>query len=190
MEPDRPDDPRVQPEEAEAPPEGADIPEVEISQASERDAVLAAVMREQSQKAEQEEVTREALARRQGYGIKHVAMVLATAISVWIWIWPPSVLRVQTPGPPPTEQEEATLRLVMYFQAQKIEQYRLDTGRVPLELDDAGPVFRGMEYIRLTDRDYRILGRTSRVILSYSSVEPIDAFVGDGANILELGVLD
>ncbi len=45
MEPDRPDDPRVQPEEAEAPPEGADIPEVEISQASERDAVLAAVMR-------------------------------------------------------------------------------------------------------------------------------------------------
>ena len=61
---------------------------------------------------------------------------------------------------------------------------------MPLELDDAGPVFRGMEYIRLTDRDYRILGRTSRVILSYSSVEPIDVFVGDGANILELGVLD
>ena len=139
MEPDKPDDPRVQPEEAEAPPEGADISEVEISQASERGAVLAAVMREQGQKA---------------------------------------------------KQEEATLRLVMYFQAQKIEHYRLDTGRVPLELDDAGPVFRGMEYIRLTDRDYRILGRTFRVILSYSSVEPIDAFVGDGANILELGVLD
>ena len=194
MEPDRPDDPRIQPEEAEAPAEQADISEVEISQASERDSVLAAVMREQSQKAEQEEATREAFVRRQGYGIRHVALhvalVLATAISVWIWIWPPSVLRLRTPGPPPTEQEEATLRLVMYFQAQKIEQYRLDTGRVPLELDDAGPVFRGMEYIRLTDRDYRILGRTSRVILSYSSVEPIDAFVGDGANILELGALD
>ena len=189
MEPDRPDNPRTQPEELETPPEGADISEVEISQASERDAVLAAVMREQSQKAEQEAVSRKAFVRRQGYGIRHVALVLATAISVWIWIWPPSALRLRTPGPPPTEQEEATLRLVMYFQAQKIEQYRLDTGRVPLELDDAGPVFGGMEYIRLTDRDYRILGRTSRVILSYSSVEPIDAFVGDGANILELGAL-
>ena len=190
MEPDRPDDPRIQPEEAEAPAEGVDISDVEISQVTERDAVLAAVMREQSQKAEQEEVSRKAFVRRQGYGIRHVALVLATAISVWIWIWPPSALRLRTPGPPPTEQEEATLRLVMYFQAQKIERYRLDTGRVPLELDDAGPVFRGMEYIRLTDRDYRILGRTSRVILSYSSVEPIDAFVGDGANILELGALD
>ena len=126
MEPDRPDDPRTQPEEAEAPPEGADVSEVEISQASERDAVLAAVMREQSQKAEREEATRHALVRRQGYGIRHVALVVVTAISVWIWRWPPSVLRIQTPGPPPTEQEEATLRLVMYFQAQKIEQYRLD----------------------------------------------------------------
>ena len=78
----------------------------------------------------------------------------------------------------------------MYFQAQKIEQYRLDTGSVPMELEDAGPVFQGMEYIRLTDRDYRILGRTPRVILSYSSVEPMDDFVGEGADILDLAAID
>jgi hypothetical protein len=83
-------------------------------------------------------------------------------------------------------QEESALRLVMYFQAQKIEQYRIDTGRVPLALDDAGPVFRGMEYVRLTNRDYRILGRTGRVTLSYSSVEPLDVFVGTGASMLNL----
>ena len=59
-----------------------------------------------------------------------------------------------------------------------------------MDLEDAGPVFRGMKYIRLTDRDYRILGRTSRVILSYSSVEPIDDFVGNGADILDLSMLD
>ena len=186
---DRADDPEIRPEEAGAQPE-AELPEVELSQAGERDAVLFAVMREQSEKAERKELARDVLVRTQGYGLRHVALVLATAISVWIWIWPPSVLRVQTPGPPPAEQEEATLRLVMYFQAQKIERYRLDTGRVPLELGDAGPVFQGMEYIRLTDRDYRILGRTARVILSYSSVEPIDVFVGEGANILDLGVID
>jgi hypothetical protein len=46
-----------------------------------------------------------------------------------------------------------------------------------------------MEYIRLTDSDYRILGRTSRVILSYSSAEPIDEFVGDGANIFDPAVI-
>ena len=42
-----------------------------------------------------------------------------------------------------------------------------------------------MEYIRLTNRDYRILGRTGRVTLSYSSVEPLDVFVGTGASVLD-----
>ena len=83
-------------------------------------------------------------------------------------------------------QEEATLRLVMYFQAQKIEQYLLDTGGVPHALEEAGPAFRGMEYVRLTNSDYRILGRTGRVTLSYSSVEPLDTFVGAGASVLNM----
>ena len=188
MVPDRLDDPDI--ERADQQPEDAEAFEIELSQASERDAILAAVMREQSEKAEHEEEARVVLRRRQGYGARHLALALATTVSVWIWIWPPGVLRIESPGPPPTEQEEATLRLVMYFQAQKIEQYRLDTRRVPVDLEDAGPVFRGMEYIRLTDRDYRILGRTSRVSLSYSSVEPIDDFVGNGADILDLSMLD
>ena len=160
--------------------------EVEVSQASERDSALAAVLRDQTEKAEVEAHAREVRVRRQGLGLRHLALIFATATSLWIWFWPPGVLRMAPPGPPAVEAEESTLRLVMYFQAQKIEQYLLDTGRVPLTLDDAGPVFRGMEYVRLTNRDYRILGRTGRVTLSYSSVEPLDIFVGNGASVLNL----
>ncbi len=47
-----------------------------------------------------------------------------------------------------------------------------------------------IEYIRLTDNDYRILGRTSRVILSYSSAEPIDDFVGNGVNVFDATAID
>ena len=158
--------------------------DVEVSQADERDAALAAVIREQAHKAEMEARARKIRVRRQGIGLRHLTLVLAMAISAWIWIWPPGFLRIAPPGPPPVEEEEATLRLVMYFQAQKIEQYLLDTGGVPLALDDAGPAFRGMEYVRLTNSDYRILGRTGRVTLSYSSVEPLDTFVGAGATVL------
>lgn len=164
-----------------APPEPSDV---EVSQADERDAALAAVIREQAKRAELEAHARRLRIRRQGIGLRHLALILATATSAWIWIWPPSFLRIAPPGPPPVEEEEATLRLVMYFQAQKIEQYLLSTGRVPLALDDAGPSFRGMEYVRLTNSDYRILGRTGRVTLSYSSVEPLDTFVGAGATVL------
>lgn len=161
-----------------------------LSELGERDAALAAVLREQSEKAEVEAHTREVRIRRQGIGARHLTLLVATVLSIWFWISPPSVLQVRAAAPPPLEVEEATLRLVMYFQTQKIEQYRLDTGRVPIELEDAGPVFPGMEYIRLTNRDYRILGRTSRMVLSYSSAEPIDLFVGQGAEILDLTVMN
>jgi hypothetical protein len=173
-----------------------DPSEVEVSQASERDSALAAVLRHETEKAEVEALARKIRVRRQGIGIRHLALVIATAVSLWIWSWPPDVLRIASPGPPPMEEEESTLRLVMYFQAQKIEQYRVDTGSVPIRLDDAGPAFRGMEYIRLTNRDYRILGRTRAydrdgrpviIALSYSSVQPLDVFVGDGASVLNLG---
>ena len=168
--------------------------EVEVSQASERDSALAAVLRHETEKAEVEARARKVRVRRQGLGLRHIALSLAMATSMWIWIWPPGVLRITPPGPPAVEEEESTLRLVMYFQAQKIEQYRVDTGRVPRVLDDAGPTFRGMEYIRLTNRDYRILGRTRAydrdgrpviIALTYSSVEPLDVFVGTGASVLD-----
>jgi hypothetical protein len=164
-----------------------DPPEVEVSQASERDSALAAVLRHQTDRAQVEAHALKARVGRQGFGLRHVALIIATAVSLWIWSWPPDVLRITSPGPPPVEEEESTLRLVMYFQAQKIEQYRVDTGSVPLVLDEAGPVFQGMEYHRLTNRDYRTVGRTRRVSLSYSSVDPLDVFVGTGASVLNLG---
>ena len=160
--------------------------DVEVSQARERDSALAAVLRDQTEKAEVEAHARKVRVRRQGFGLRHLALSFATATAMWIWFWPPAVIRITPPAPPAVEEEESTLRLVMYFQAQRIEQYLLDTGGVPLALDEAGPVFQGMEYIRLTSSDYRILGRTGRVTLSYSSVDPLDVFVGAGASVLDM----
>ena len=174
--------------EGSGPPEDSDPsakdPVVVVSQSSERDAALAAVLREQTEKAEVVAEAQKVRVRRQGLGVRHLTLGFAVAISAWIWLWPPSAMRISSPGPPPVAEEEATLRLVMYFQAQKIEQYLLDTGGVPVDLEEAGPVFRGMEYIRLTNRDYRILGRTGRVTLSYSSAEPLNEFVGTGSSVL------
>jgi hypothetical protein len=179
LEPDKPGEHREGANGDEAPP-------VAISEASERDAALAAVLREQTEKDEFEEVERAVRVRRQGFGPRHLGLAFAGVLSMWIWMWPPAIVRIPDPAPLPLEEEEATLRLVMYFQAQRIEQYFRETGGVPLSLDDAGPVFQGMEYIRLTDRDYRILGRTGRVTLSYSSVEPLTLFVGKGASVLDV----
>jgi hypothetical protein len=162
-------------------------PEVEVSQSGERDAALAAVLREQTQKEEVQAHERKVRVRRQGFGSRHIALSFATALSMWIWIWPPGALQISAPGPP---EEDASLRLAMYFQAQKIEQFLLDTGSVPEVLEEAGPPFQGMEYIRLTSSDYRILGRTGRVTLSYSSAESLVVFLGAGQSVLDVMTLN
>ena len=178
----------IDPDSPPEPSESSEPSDVEVSRASERDSVLAAVLRYQTERAEVAAHAQQVLERRRGFGLRHLALGMAMATAIWIWIWPPVVLRITPPGPPAVEEEESSLRLVMYFQAQKIEQYRVDTGSVPLVLSDAGPAFRGMEYIRLTNRDYRILGRTRRIVLSYSSVDPLDVFVGTGASVLDVMV--
>jgi hypothetical protein len=155
-----------------------------VSAHAERDATVAAVLRDQSEKQKVEVHARRARVRQRGLGLRHVALGFATAVSVWIWVWPPSVLQITPAVLPSVEAEESTLRLVMYFQVQQIERYRLDTGSVPVDLRDAGPPFAGMEYVRLTNNDYRLLGRTRRVTASYSSVESLDVFVGAGAGVL------
>ena len=88
-------------------------PEVEVSQASERDSALAAVLRHQTEKEEVEAHARDIRVRRQGLGLRHIALSLAVATATWIWIWPPGVLRIDTPRPPAMWQEESALRLVM-----------------------------------------------------------------------------
>jgi hypothetical protein len=165
-----------------------DLPDV--SHHGERDAALAAVMRHTAERNEAGEHYRE-IVEKQGpwLGVKHLVLAVTTVAALWTWIWPPAIIRIDEIPVPPVAEEEATLRLVMYFQAQKVEQYLLDFGRIPEELPEAGPVFPGMEYIRLTDRHYRLLGRTNRLNLSFSSAEPVADFVGRGANILDVGLL-
>ena len=63
--------------------------EPSISEIGERDAALAAVLREQSEKAEVEAHTREVRIRRQGIGARHLTLLVATVLSIWFWISPP-----------------------------------------------------------------------------------------------------
>jgi hypothetical protein len=165
-----------------------DLPSV--SHHAERDAALAAVMRHTAERDEAEVQYREDVEKHVPHlGPKHFMLAVSTVLTLWAWVWPPAIIRIDEVPLPPVAEEEATLRLVMYFQAQKIEQYFLDFGRIPDDLPEAGPVFPGMDYIRLTDRHYRLLGRTDRLSLSFSSAEPMADFVGRGSAVLNVGML-
>lgn len=102
----------------------------------------------------------------------------------YIWVFSPSWTRVKPPEPPPVAAEAQSLRLNVFLQTQAIEAYRMERGRLPYVLQEAGPPFRGIEYLRKDSRSYELLGATDRVRMRYLSEEPPMDFVGDAADVL------
>lgn len=156
--------------------------QVEVSKGQERAAALVAVLRAQAEKEEAAKEAESALKGRTRRG--NVSLAVSAFMAAWVWVFPPDAIRIQHAPEPTLEEEDASLRRTMFFQHTAIEQYRIENGHIPEGLADAGPAFGGMEYIPLTQREYRLRGRSDRVTLSYSSTESMEEFVGDDLDLI------
>jgi hypothetical protein len=155
----------------------------EMSEEQERARALAAVLRDQAERAE---AARDADTRR----LKHTRIRRGVLVAAWvgmayIWLGAPSWVRVAPPPTPTILDEARALRVDVFLQSQKIEAYRQVRGRLPYVLSQAGPPFPGMQYRRKDSRFYELFGKSDRVRLKYDSeIAPLD-FVGSAANILD-----
>jgi len=163
------------------PPEPVD-PVRYVSEEQERARALAEVLRDQAARAEAALETEDRRDRRDRL---RRGVLMGTWLGVaWVWLATPSWLRVEPPPKPSVATEAQSLRLNVFLQSQAIEAYRLQRGRLPFVLQEAGPPFRGMEYRRFDSRSYEVQGRSDRVILRFHSDQPPMEFVGGAANLL------
>lgn len=153
-----------------------------VSEEQVRARALAEVLRDQAERAEASRQAEERRARSDR--LRRRVLMGTWAAVAWIWLITPSWLRVEPPPPPTVAAEAQSLRLNVFLQSQAIEAYRLERGRLPYILQEAGPPFRGMEYRRFDSRSYEIQGRSDRVILRYHSDQPPMEFVGPAAGVL------
>lgn len=151
----------------------------EVSDESERVRAVSEFLRDQDER-QKKEIKAEARRRR----LKKARRVAvgATWIGIaYIWVGTPGWLTIDPPPVPTVAEESNALRFNLYLQAQRVEAYRAERGRLPYVLDEAGPRFRGMEYRRRDNRQYQIIGRSDRVELQYYSRESPLVFVGEAA---------
>jgi hypothetical protein len=164
------------------PPQPVD-PARYVSEEQVRARALAEVLRDQAERVDTarlgEERQQERARRRRG------ALIVAWVGIAYVWLATPSWLRVEQPPEPSVAQEARSLRLHVFLQSQAIEAYRLERGRLPYVLQEAGPPFRGLEYRRFDSRSYELQGRGRRVILRYNSEQPALDFVGEAADLLD-----
>ncbi len=91
------------------------------------------------------------------------------------------------PDPVTAERAEAGLRVAMFFEAQKIENFRQTTGRLPDTLGELGSAPAEMSYQRVDARTYRLVGQSRGVTLTFNSDQAIQQFVGDAMDRLGIG---
>ncbi len=106
--------------------------------------------------------------------------------AVYLLIAPPAWVNVHPIEGPPPAQQEKSLRLAMYLQAQRIEAYRLQHGALPDSLPEAGSVTPGVSYNRIGG-SYQLVGTNGKATLEYDSSQSLQDFVGDAARGLTGG---
>jgi hypothetical protein len=75
----------------------------------------------------------------------------------------------------------------MYMQIQRVEAYRVQHGRLPDVLAEAGSAVPGVEYRRQGANRYQLLATAGEEAVVYDSTEPADEFVGSAVNKLNGG---
>lgn len=78
---------------------------------------------------------------------------------------------------------EASLRVRMFVEMERIEQFRSDAGRLPASLSEAGVPEDGLTF-HVSDGSYILTGMNGTLSLSYSSETPASTFLGDSYRIV------
>ena len=144
-----------------------------------------AARREEARNRKQEPVVGRSRQR-----VAAVSLPLAGAFSFYLWFGNPAWITPTMPDPITAERAEQGLRVAMYFQAQKIEEFRNQSGRLPDSLDElGGTVPPEMTYTRVDATTYTLVGNSRGVTLTLDvdSDQAIAQFLGDAMTRLGIG---
>lgn len=104
-----------------------------------------------------------------------------SVLALYLLIAPPRWVTMNPIEPPDQASQEESLRVAMYFQAQRIEAYRQSHGgALPTELADAGSAIEGLQYVKQGDSQYQLVATVGEQALIYDSTQS-DADFRDAA---------
>ena len=90
-------------------------------------------------------------------------------LALYLLIAPPSWVVLDPVEGPPAAQQVDGLRMAMFLQATRIEDYRIRNGRLPSRLEDAGSAASGVEYRVVGDTQYQLVATAADQALLYDS---------------------
>ena len=144
---------------------------------------LADVLEDQKAKAKARKDGKVPRSRRTG-PLKVGLLAVSCLVSLYLWFGSPSWLSTSGDNPVPPELAAAGMRMEMYLQALRVEDFLSREGRLPSSLAEAGEPFTEVQYERLDGRRYRLAMSGPGGVLSYMSSDSLELFLGGAMEII------
>ncbi|MBI2409136.1 MAG: hypothetical protein HYV19_12625 [Gemmatimonadetes bacterium] len=163
---------RPYPDENYVPPDEADLRKQALQRAYE---IAQSITTEQAREAQAAQ-TKAPVDR--GPLLRALNAALAVGVAVFLFAAPPDWLPQGAPDRRTPEQREMGLRVVLAFEAARVNAYREAEGRLPETLAEAGGDTRAVRYTAVDATRFTLSASDGASSLSYDSTEPLDALLG------------
>ena len=121
---------------------------------------------------------------RQAGPLKKGALALLVLISLYLWFGSPEWLSTEGDNPVRPELAAAGVRMEVYLQALRVEDFLAREGRLPSSLAEAGDAFSDVGYERLDGQRYRLAMTGAGKVVSYMSSDSLELFLGDALEVI------
>lgn len=118
------------------------------------------------------------------WGIVGWGLVLLAVLTGWLfgtrpeWVFTPPLV-AEAP-----EVTAASMRLALVRERQRVERYRIQTGRLPATLAEAGGTIPNIEIATSPDGSYLLRAAEGRTALELHSSESIERFLGNSLQVI------
>ena len=114
----------------------------------------------------------------------YVAAGLVFALCAWAWIAPPAWLVPRPVAAPSREYREASARVALALNAQRIEAFRASHGHLPRTKQEVGIASDQIVYERTDSLTFELASKVDGQPVTYKSTQPRDRYLAEAMTAL------
>lgn len=123
--------------------------------------------------------------KRRMHPVAGLSLLVLVLVAGYVGLARPSWIFERGAPAEPASIQEASLRLAMAMQFQRIERFRAQSGRLPTTMEEAGAVMPGVRYQARHPDGFTLTGTNGTVTLTLQSTESVSAFVGNSYELIQ-----